>query len=88
QGGIAAQQAGRVAEAIAALAQGLPLPPFDRFVLRARLHAPGEPLFLRTELTEHGDPEPGTDEASAEPLWWPPAKLAASHLTPWLAAHA
>lgn len=88
QGGIAAQQADRAARAIARLARDGALPPLEPLVLRARLHAAGEPLFLRTELTEHGDPVPGTGEASGEPLWWPPAKLAASHLTPWLAAHA
>jgi sulfide:quinone oxidoreductase len=73
QGGIAAQQADAAAEAIAALA-GVELEPRPfRAALRGLLLTGGAPRYL------------SGSEASAEPLWWPPAKIVARHLAPFLA---
>jgi len=84
QGGLAAQQADAVAEAIAAWA-GAPVSPrpFDP-VLRALLLG-DSPLYLRTEL---GGGRGDTSTAGDEALWWPPAKIAARYLGPYLAEHA
>jgi sulfide:quinone oxidoreductase len=80
QGGLAAQQADVAASAIAAAAGvSVPLQPY-RPVLRGLLLTGGEPRFLRR------DPH-GATEASGEPLWWPPAKIAGRHLAPYLAGH-
>jgi len=80
QGGLAAQQAGVAATVIAAAA-GAPVRPRPyRPLLRGLLLTGGAPLYLRYA----GD---GRSEASAEPLWWPPAKIAGRHLAPYLAAH-
>ena len=80
QGGIAAQQAEAAAEAIAADAGVALTPrPFSP-VLRGLLLTGAEPRFLHSELE-------GTAEGwvSAEPLWWPPAKIVGRHLSPFLA---
>ena len=81
QGGIAAQQADAVAETIAARAgadvEPTPFPP----VLHALLLSGGEPLYLRAEL---GGADP-VCTISAEPLWWPPTKIAGRYLSPHLA---
>jgi len=79
QGGLAAQQAGTAAAAIAARAAGEPLPPVAPPVLRGALVTGAGTLYLRHERG-------GESEASWEPLWWPPAKLAARHLSHHLAA--
>jgi sulfide:quinone oxidoreductase len=80
QGGLAAQQADVAADAIAAAA-GAPVRPRPyRPLLRGLLLTGGAPLYLRYA----GD---GRSEASAEPLWWPPAKIVGRHLAPYLAAH-
>jgi sulfide:quinone oxidoreductase len=83
QGGIAAQQGAHVAEAIAARAgadvtQGRLEP-----VLHAVLLTGREPLYLRAEIAVDSD---GTTEATAEPLFWPPAKIASRYLAPFLAS--
>jgi sulfide:quinone oxidoreductase len=81
QGSIAAAQADAAAHAIAARA-GAPvdLLPFHP-VLRAAILALGETIYVRRDL---GDPlDEGT--VSREPLWSPPAKIAARHLAPALA---
>ena len=85
QGGLAAQQADAVAETIAAAA-GAPVKPqpFDP-ILRGLLLTGSEPLFLRAEL---GGGRGETSIAEAEALWWPPAKIAARYLAPYLAEHA
>jgi sulfide:quinone oxidoreductase len=82
QGGIAADQAGTVAEAIAAVA-GAPVTPHPfRPILRGMLLTGGTPRYLRSELTGgYGT----TSVASEEPLWWPPAKIAGRYLGPALA---
>jgi CBS domain-containing protein len=82
QGGIAAQQAEAAAEAIAA-AVGIDLRPRPfRPVLRGVLLTGEGPRYLRGELGAGAD-EP--TQASAEPLWWPPAKIVGRYLAPFLA---
>lgn len=81
QGGLAAQQADAAAETIAAEAGADVTPePFDP-VLRG-LVLGSSPLFLRTEL---GGGRGDVSSAGAEPLWWPAGKIAARHLSPYLA---
>lgn len=85
QGGIAAQQAETAAQAIAAAA-GAPVTPEPfRPVLRGLLLTGGAPEYLRVPVAE-GSGEAG--DAATEPLWWPPAKIAARHLGPLLALRA
>ena len=84
QGGIAAQQADAVAEAIAARA-GAPLTPMPfRPVLRGMLLTGAAPRYLRAEVAGGR----GEDwEVSEHALWWPPTKIAGRYLSPYLAAH-
>jgi sulfide:quinone oxidoreductase len=82
QGGLAAQQAAVAATSIAALA-GAPVTPEPfRPVLRGLLLTGHEPAYIRTDLTRPGVPT----ETADRPLWWPPAKVAARTLAPYLAA--
>jgi sulfide:quinone oxidoreductase len=82
QGGIAAQQADAVAEAVAARAGARISPQPFRPVIRGLLLTGGMPHYLRAELAGGlGD----TSTAAAEPLWWPPAKVAGRYLAPYLA---
>ena len=75
QGGLAAQQAGAAASAIArSLGADVPPEPF-RPVLRGLLLDPAGPRFLDSS---RGD-------APTTPLWWPPTKVAAPHLSEYLA---
>jgi sulfide:quinone oxidoreductase len=84
QGGLAAQQADAAAETIAAEAGADVTPkPFDP-VLRG-LVLGSSPLFLRTEL---GGGRGDVSSAGTDALWWPAAKIAARHLSPYLAEHA
>ncbi|HEX5468711.1 MAG TPA: FAD-dependent oxidoreductase [Gaiellaceae bacterium] len=85
QGGLAAQQAAAAATAIAHAA-GAPVEP-EKFepVLRGLLLTGGGPTFLRAEL---GGGHMYAAEAGEEPLWWPPAKIAARYLGPYLAERA
>jgi sulfide:quinone oxidoreductase len=82
QGGLAAQQADAVAEAIAAAA-GVAIEPTPfRPVLRALLLTGARPTFLQVELGGgHGE----TSAASQEPLWWQPGKIVGRRLAPFLA---
>jgi sulfide:quinone oxidoreductase len=89
-GGLAAQQADAVAEAIAARLGTLGHPaPFDP-VLRGLLLTGARSLYLRTELGPRGRsehrllPAPGTVSHGA--LWWPPAKVAGRYLSRFVAA--
>jgi sulfide:quinone oxidoreductase len=83
QGGLAAQQADATAEAIAARAGAAIDPRPFRPVLRGLLFSVGERRYLRADVSgEAGD----SSEASEEALWWPPAKIAARLLSPYLAA--
>ena len=82
-GGIAIQQAGAAAEAVAArIGVSLRPQPF-RPVLRGLLLTGHAPLFL------HADPAAAAGETSAvayQPLWWPPAKIAGGRLARYLHA--
>jgi sulfide:quinone oxidoreductase len=85
QGGLAAQLADTVAAGIAARA-GAPVRPEPfRPVLHGLVLTGGRPLFLRADLAQNGGP---SSLASDDALWWPPAKIAARHLAPYLAAKA
>ncbi len=98
QGGLAAQQADAVAEMIAA-ELGVPITPSPfRPVLRGLLITGGAPLYLRAEPqrlahastvavdTRRLRLAPGeASSAAGQPLWWPPAKIAARYLAPYLA---
>ena len=81
QGGIAAQQADVVAAAIAADID--PAIPNEQFrpVLRGALLTGAAPLYLRAGL---GTDREASSAAGVAPLWWPPAKVAARHLAPYL----
>lgn len=98
QGGLAAQQADAVAEAIAA-ELGVPITPrpFSP-VLRGLLLTGGAPLYLRAEpqrlpheATVAIEATPlrrsarEASSAAGQPLWWPPAKIAGRYLGPFLA---
>ena len=76
QGGLATQQADAAASAIAAWAGADVEPTAYRPELRAVLLTGGTPRYL------HGASAPADD-----PPWWPPHKIAARHLAPYLAAH-
>jgi sulfide:quinone oxidoreductase len=98
QGGLAAQQADSVAEAIASdLGAPVTPKPFSP-VLRGLLLTDGAPLYLRAEpqrlpreATVAIDATPlrrtprSASSAASQPLWWPPAKIAARYLSPFLA---
>ncbi|MGE5282565.1 MAG: FAD-dependent oxidoreductase [Chloroflexota bacterium] len=81
QGGIAAQQADVAAAAIASTV--VPSIPAEQFrpVLRGALLTGAAPLYLRSGVGEDSAADPA---AGAAPLWWPPAKVAARHLAPYL----
>lgn len=77
QGGLAAQQADAAAAAIAgALGASTPPEPFSP-VLRGLLLTGDLPRYLR----QTGE----VSETGVGPLWWPPAKIAAQFLAPYLA---
>jgi sulfide:quinone oxidoreductase len=81
QGGLAAQQADAVAERIAWRVGGEHVPRPYRPVLRGLLRTVDGPRYLRAM-------PPGgavSAEVSEECLWWPPSKVAARWLVPWLA---
>ena len=85
QGGIAAQQADTVAETIAQAAGAPVLPtPFDP-VLRGLVLTGDGPTFLRAEI---GGGRGDASETADEALWWPPGKIAARYLAPYLAERA
>ena len=97
QGGLAAQQADAAAEAIAARLGAAVEPEPFRPVLRGLLLTGTAPRYLRAEPgagrlpTDMAiDPsEPGRGapvfDASTQPLWWPPAKIAGRFIAPYLA---
>ena len=85
QGGLAAQQADAVAEAVAAAAGAQLEPkPFEP-VLRGLLLTGGAPAYLRAEL---GGGRGETSLAATEALWWPPGKIVGRYLAPFLASAA
>jgi len=82
QGGLAAQQADAVAEAVAArLGVSLTPRPFKP-VLRGLLFTGGDDRFMRTGI---GGGE-GDGVTSTTSLWWPPTKVAGLYLAPYLFA--
>jgi sulfide:quinone oxidoreductase len=88
-GGLAAEQADAVADAIGArLGLITRAEPF-RPVLRGLLLTGERPLYLRADLTPGGDREqrllPSRGSVSRSALWWPPGKIAGRFLTPFLA---
>jgi sulfide:quinone oxidoreductase len=83
QGGLAAQQADAVAEAIAAAAGADIDPAPFRPVLRGVLLTGGPARYLRADISgAAGDDSIVSDEA----LWWPPNKLAGRYLAPYLSS--
>jgi len=82
QGGLATQQADAVATLIARAA-GAPVPePTARPLLRAVLFTGEGPLYLRATITGG---ESDVSCASRHCPWWPPHKVAARYLAPYLA---
>jgi sulfide:quinone oxidoreductase len=81
QGGLAAQQADRVAADVARRCGGEPADQDGGLVLRAILDTARGPRYLRAEL----DDAEATSTFGAEPLWWPPTKVASRWLAPYLA---
>jgi sulfide:quinone oxidoreductase len=88
-GGLAAQQADAVAEAIAAGLGTVGIPEPFQPVLRGLLLTGEAPLYVRAELGPGGQREhrllPAPGIASPQALWWPPGKIAGRYLTPFLA---
>jgi sulfide:quinone oxidoreductase len=82
QGGLAAQQADAVAEAIAAELGVLQRPAPFRPVLRGLLLSGSEPRYLRARV---GGEIGLSSEVAFRPLWWPPSKIAGRQLAPYLA---
>lgn len=81
QGGLAAQQADVVAGTIAR-ADGARPKASARPHLRAILFTGGDPLYLTATITGG---ESVASTASRDCPWWPPHKIAARHLAPFLA---
>jgi len=81
QGGLAAQQADAVAAAIARGAGSLRPLDAPSPTLRALLLTGGDPLYLTTTLGAGGP----VSSASRDCPWWPPHKIAARYLAPYLA---
>jgi len=77
QGGLAAQQADVVADAIAARCAGGATPAPFAPVLRARLTTSGAPLYLQARPS-------GQSLASHRAMWSPPEKVAGRYLAPYL----
>jgi hypothetical protein len=84
QGGLAAQQADAVAEAIAAaLGADVTPRPFEPIV-RGLLMTGREPLYLRSDGARGTAHRLAQAAVSSRALWWPPAKVAGRHLAPLL----
>jgi sulfide:quinone oxidoreductase len=83
QGGLAAQQADAVAEAIAA-SVGIDIEPQPFHpVLRGVLLTGGPPRYLRADISGRA----GDDSViSRDALWWPPDKLAGRYLAPYISS--
>jgi sulfide:quinone oxidoreductase len=83
QGGLAAQQADAVAEAIASSVGADVDPQPFRPILRGVLLTGGAPRYLRADISGSA----GDDSTiSSKPLWWPPDKLAGRYLAPYLSS--
>lgn len=80
QGGLATQQADAAAEHIAhRLGAGGSAEPF-RPILRGKLLTGDESVYLSADVAGGG----GEGEASPDCLWWPPHKISARYLAPFL----
>jgi sulfide:quinone oxidoreductase len=84
QGGIATQQADAAVEAIVAGFGAAVTPTPVRPTLRGILLTGIAPLYLRSSVGNGGARDP---QATIDPLWWPPSKIAARYLAPYLAGH-
>ena len=82
QGGLAAQQADVAATSIASRVDAEIEKALFRPVLRGALLTGAAPLYVRSEVGDRA----GSSAAGAAPLWWPPSKIAARYLSPYLAA--
>jgi sulfide:quinone oxidoreductase len=85
QGGLAAQQADAVAEAIAATAGASVTPKPFAPVIRGLLFTGGAPLYLRSDGTHGTSHRLAHAAVSPNVLWWPPAKVAGRYLAALLA---
>jgi sulfide:quinone oxidoreductase len=87
QGGLAAQQADAVAEAIAARLGAPVVPEPFRPVLRGLLLTGGAPLYLRSQVGAGAGISRRLPVASVSQraLWWPPGKVAGRYVAPLLA---
>jgi sulfide:quinone oxidoreductase len=84
QGGLAAQQADRIAHTIAA-SLGAPVrEPRATHILQARLVGGDEPIFLRTELDWQGRPTGATVERTEQHSAASSTKVFGRYLTPFL----
>ena len=83
QGGIATQQADTAVETIAARLGAGVKPSALRPVLRGALLTGIAPTYVRATSS---DQLAGAGELAADPLWWPPTKIAGRYLGPYLAA--
>ena len=81
-GGLAAQQADAVAEAIAAsVGVDIEPEPFRPVLRGVLLTGAGAPRYLRADISGCA----GDDSTiSSQPLWWPPNKLSGRYLAPYL----
>jgi sulfide:quinone oxidoreductase len=84
QGGIATQQADAAAEAIAAHLGAAVTPSPIRPTLRGMLLTGIAPTYLRAQIAGTVS---DSFETSANPLWWPPSKIAGRYLAPYLSGH-
>jgi sulfide:quinone oxidoreductase len=80
QGGLATQQADAAAEHIAHRLGAAGTPEPFRPVLRGKLLTGDESVNLRADVAGGG----GESEVSSDYLWWPPHKIAARYLAPYL----
>ena len=83
QGGIATQQADAAAEGIAAQLGGAVVPAPLQPTLRGKLLTGIAPTYLYARLEGAAAP---VFHAAADPLWWPPSKIAGNYLAQYLAA--
>jgi len=84
QGGIATQQADAAAEAIAARMDAAVKASPMRPTLRGMLLTGIAPTYLRAQIAGRaGD----RFDTAANPLWWPPSKIAGRYLAPYLVAN-
>ncbi|MBV8990132.1 MAG: FAD-dependent oxidoreductase [Solirubrobacterales bacterium] len=84
QGGLATQQADRVAETIAATVGGQPQGAGDAIVLAARLLGGEHPMFLCVELDTNGNPVTATLVHSESDQLVGRSKVLGRYLTPYL----